>query len=192
MIRIGNAAPTFKANAIVDGHIKTISLDDYQGKYTVLLFYPLDFTFVCPTELHAFQEQLAMFHEKNTDVLAISIDSVYSHLAWLRTPKKQGGIEGVQYPLVSDIHKTISRDYGVLEEHEGVALRGLFLLDKNNVVQSAMVNNLPLGRNVHEVIRLLDALQFVENHGQVCPANWTAEAKSMKPTQQGVEQYFAE
>ena len=184
-------APDFTAKAVVKGEVKeNFTLSSYEGnKYVVLFFYPLDFTFVCPTELHAFQAKLSQFAAKDVQVIAVSTDSHFSHLAWLRTPKSEGGIEGVEYPLVADFTKSISRDYGVLLD-SGVALRGLFLIDKSGVVQHALVNNLPLGRNVDEALRLVDALQFHEKHGEVCPANWHEGDKSMKPNQDGLKNYF--
>jgi len=156
----------------------------------VLFFYPLDFTFVCPTELHAFSEKLKDFEERNTKVIGVSIDSHFSHLAWLNTPRSKGGIQGVEYPIVSDLNKTVSKDYDVLVEGAGIAYRGLFLMDKDHVVRHQVVNDLPLGRNVSEALRMVDALQFTEKHGEVCPANWNHGAKSMKPTQEGLEEFF--
>jgi len=188
---IGKKAPQFIAQAVVDEEIKTISLDDYKEQYKVVFFYPLDFTFVCPTELHAFQAALEEFKKRNTQVIGISVDSVHSHLAWLHTPKNKGGIEGITYPLVSDIHKSIARTWGVLDDATGVALRGQFILDQDDVVQSMLINNDALGRNVYEALRLLDALQYVEQYGQVCPANWSAGEKALIPTVQGVEKYFS-
>lgn len=189
MITIGKQAPDFTAQAAIKNEIKELSLSTLKNQYKVLIFYPLDFTFVCPTELHAFQDRMADFQQRNTIVMGISIDSVYSHLAWLKTAKKYGGIAGINFPLISDIHKTISTDYGVLND-EGVALRGTFILDKNNCIQVASVNNLSLGRNVAEVLRLIDALQQVEKCGEVCPANWQANQKTMQPTDTGVKEYF--
>jgi len=190
MICVGKKGPNFNCQAVVDGQIKTISLSDFEGKYKVIFFYPLDFTFVCPTELHAFQELLPEFEKRNTQLLGVSVDSVYSHLAWLKTPRAKGGIEGVSYPLISDINKTISKEYGVLDESQGVALRGVFILDKDNCIQSLTVNNLSLGRNIHEFVRLIDALQHVEKYGQVCPANWNLGEKAMNPTNKGLAEYF--
>ncbi len=191
MSLIGKKAPEFTAKAVVKNEIiEEFKLTDYQGKYVVLFFYPLDFTFVCPTELHAFQEKLSAFQERNTEVIAVSTDSHFSHMAWLNTPKSQGGIEGVSYPIVSDFNKTISRDYDVLVEADGVAYRGLFLIDKEGVVHHATLNNLPLGRNVDEAIRMVDALQHFEQHGEVCPANWNQGEKSMKPNTEGLKDYF--
>ncbi len=188
---IGKSAPKFKANAVIEKNIVSdYSLENLKGQYVVLFFYPLDFTFVCPTELHAFQEKLEEFEKRNCQVVGCSVDSVYSHLAWLNTPKSKGGIEGIDYPLISDINKTIAKDFDVLHENEGIAFRGLFLIDKAGLVRHQLVNDLPLGRSVDEVLRMLDSLIFFENHGEVCPANWNPSKKSMKPTSEGLEQYF--
>ncbi|MCK4934667.1 MAG: peroxiredoxin, partial [Simkaniaceae bacterium] len=157
----------------------------------VFFFYPLDFTFVCPTELIAFQEKLEEFSKRNCQVIGCSVDSPYSHLAWIKTPRNKGGIEGITYPLVSDLQKTISKDYQVLNEEEGVAYRGLYLIDKKGVIRHLLINDLPLGRSVDEVLRLLDALIFFEVNGEVCPANWHAGEKTMKPTQEGLAEYFS-
>lgn len=190
-VLVGKNAPDFTATAVEkDQIIEKFTLSDYKGQYVILFFYPLDFTFVCPTELHAFSERLSEFQERNTKVIGVSIDSHFSHLAWLNTPKNKGGIQGVAYPLVSDLNKTISGDYDVLVEGEGIAYRGLFLLDKDHVVRHQVVNDLPLGRNVSETLRMIDALQFTEKHGEVCPANWSQGDKSMKPTQEGLEEFF--
>lgn len=188
---VGKKAPEFKAKAIVNNQVKdSLSLSDYHGKYVIFFFYPLDFTFVCPTELHAFQEKLPEFEQRGAQVIGCSIDSWFSHLAWLNTPKSKGGIQGITYPLVSDIHKTISRSFEVLKEEDGIAYRGLFLIDQKGVIRHQLVNDLPLGRNVDEALRVLDALIFHEKHGEVCPANWKTGAKSMKPTEQGLAEYF--
>jgi peroxiredoxin (alkyl hydroperoxide reductase subunit C) len=190
-VLVGKKAPDFKATAVVNGSdFKEVKLSDFQGKYVVMFFYPMDFTFVCPTELHAFQEKLETFKKHNCEVLGVSIDSQFSHLAWLNTPKSEGGIKGVTYPVISDIHKTISRDYDVLIPDAGVALRGTFLIDKNGVVQQQTINNLPLGRSVDEMLRLLEALQYTESHGEVCPANWKKGDTAMKATQDGLKTYF--
>lgn len=191
MSLIGKKAPDFTAKAVVKGEIvENFSLSSHQGKYVVLFFYPLDFTFVCPTELHAFQEKLADFAKRDTQVIAVSTDSHFSHLAWVNTPKSQGGIQGVEYPLVADFTKEIARNYDVLLEEDGVALRGLFLMDKEGVVQHAVLNNLPLGRNVDEALRMVDALQYTEKHGEVCPANWREGDKAMKADQDGLKAFF--
>lgn len=189
---VGKKAPNFRAKAVVENQFEDdFSLSDYYGQNVILFFYPLDFTFVCPTELHAFQEKLPEFEKRNTQVIGCSVDSCYSHYAWLNTPKGRGGIKGVTYPIVSDIHKTISRDYGVLCEEEGIAYRGLFLIDRKGVVRHQVVNDLPLGRSIDEALRMVDALVFHEQHGEVCPANWQAGSQSMMPTQVGLERYFA-
>lgn len=189
---IGNKAPQFKAKAVADGKIiNNFSLDLFEGKYVVFFFYPLNFTFVCPTELHAFQEKLEDFKKRNAQVIGCSVDSEYSHLAWLNTPKSKGGIEGVTYPLVSDLNKKISYDYQVMNHEAGIAYRGLFLIDKEGIIRHLLINDLPLGRSVDEVLRLLDALIFHEENGEVCPANWQQGEKSMKPTQEGLASYFS-
>lgn len=187
---VGKRAPSFSCQAVIHNAVKDIHLDDFKDVYKVLFFYPLDFTFVCPTELHAFQESLSEFEQRNTVILGVSVDSVYSHLAWLAQPKEQGGIQGLTYPLLSDITKSISRAYEVLDEEKGIALRGLFILDDENIVQIAQINNLSLGRNTQEVLRLLDAIRFTKTHGEVCPANWTQEKKALNPTQEGLKEYY--
>jgi peroxiredoxin (alkyl hydroperoxide reductase subunit C) len=189
-VLVNKPAPDFTAPAVVNKEFQDITLSSFRGKKNVVLFfYPLDFTFVCPTELHAFQDKLKEFRAKNTEVLAVSVDSKFSHLAWLNTPQDQGGIEGVTYPVISDIHKTITRDFDVLHE-DGVALRATFLIDKKGMVRQQTVNDLPLGRNIDEMLRLVDALTFNEKHGDVCPANWTEGKKTMRADQQGLKDYF--
>jgi peroxiredoxin (alkyl hydroperoxide reductase subunit C) len=184
-------APDFTAQAVMpDNTFKEITLSSYRGKYVVLYFYPLDFTFVCPSEIIAFDKKLEEFKSKNCEVIGVSVDSHFTHLAWKNTPRNQGGIGNVQYPLVADLTKTIARDYEVLFD-DAIALRGLFLIDKDGVIQHAVVNNLPLGRNVDEALRMLDALQFTEKHGEVCPANWKPGEDAMKPTAEGVADYLA-
>ncbi len=185
-------APDFVAQAVMaDNSFAELKLSDYRGKYVVLFFYPLDFTFVCPSEIIAFDACLSRFEKKNTAVIGVSVDSHFTHLAWKNTPRKEGGIGPVKYPLVSDLTKQISRDYGVLLEGAGIALRGLFIIDKSGVVRHALVNDLPLGRSVDEALRVLDALQFCEEHGEVCPANWHEGEEAMKPTAEGVATYLA-
>lgn len=192
MVLVTQQAPDFDVKAVKETQvIDSFKLSDYRGKYVVLFFYPLDFTFVCPTELHAFQEELAEFEKRNVQVVGASTDSHFSHLAWLNTPKAQGGIQGVQYPIIADFNKTVSRDYGVLLEGAGIALRGLFLIDKEGIVQHQLINNLPLGRSVDEVLRLVDALQFTEKYGEVCPANWSEGKKAMKADNAGLKKYFS-
>lgn len=189
---VGKPAPAFKAKAVVDGKIVSdFSLSHYQGKNVIFFFYPLDFTFVCPTELHAFQELLEEFEKRQTQVIGCSVDSCYSHLAWLNTPKSKGGIEGVDYPLVSDLNKTIATDYGVLMPQEGIAYRGLFLIDKEGIIRHQVVNDLPLGRSVDEALRILDAWLYFEKNGEVCPANWQKGKQAFKPSQEGLKTYFA-
>jgi len=190
-VLVGRPAPNFTAKAVVKSEFKDVSLSDYKGKkYVVLFFYPLDFTFVCPTELHAFQEKLSDFQSRDAEVIGCSIDSEFSHYAWLNTAKEKGGIAGVSYPLISDIHRSIAADYDVLSEG-GVAFRGLFLIDKEGVVRHQVVNDLPLGRNVDEALRMLDALKYFEENGEVCPANWTVGKDAMKATAEGVSDYLS-
>jgi peroxiredoxin (alkyl hydroperoxide reductase subunit C) len=191
MSLVTKQAPLFEAEAVLpDNSFNKISLSAYRGKYVLIFFYPLDFTFVCPSEILAFNRQLKDFQAKKCEVLGISVDSIYTHLAWKNTPVDQGGIGPVQFPLVSDIAKSISTDYGVLLE-DGVSLRGLFLIDKEGVVRHELVNDLPLGRNVDEALRVVDALQFFEKHGDVCPANWRPGEDAMKPTPEGVADYLS-
>lgn len=190
-VLVGRPAPDFKTQAVRDDAIvEDFSLSQYRNqKYVVLFFYPLDFTFVCPTELHEFQAALADFHALDVEVIGASVDSAHSHLAWLRTPRQEGGIEGVKYPILSDFTKEISHAYDVLLR-EGMALRATFIIDKQGTVQAELVNNLPLGRNIAEVLRLVRALQFTEKHGEVCPANWAAGDEGMKADRRGVTGYF--
>jgi len=194
-VLVGKTAPDFTAAAVLNGNkmVENFKLSSFKDKKNIVLFfYPLDFTFVCPTELHAFQAKLAEFEERNVQLVGVSIDSQFSHFAWLNTPKMQGGIEGVKYPLVADLNKTISADYDVLVEGAGIAYRGLFLIDKKFVVRHQVVNDLPLGRSVDEVLRMVDALNFFEENGEVCPANWHKGEKTMKPTQEGLNEFFAQ
>ncbi|MBX9744405.1 MAG: peroxiredoxin [Chlamydiales bacterium] len=191
MSLVGKKAPAFTAKAAQKQEIiDQFSLADFLGKYVVFFFYPLDFTFVCPTELHAFQEKLQEFEKRNAQLIGCSIDSWFSHAAWLNMPKEKGGIQGVCYPIVSDITKSIARDFGVLKEDAGIAYRGLFLIDSQGIVRHQLVNDLPLGRSVDEVLRLLDALIFHEKHGEVCPANWKPGSKAMIPNSEGLHAYF--
>ena len=185
---VGRQAPSFTAPALVDGKETTISLADFEGKYKVLVFYPADFSFVCPTELWALQEKIAQFKEKNAVVLAISIDQLPTHKAWLDTPSDKGGIKGISFPLLTDIYKDICASYGVLDD-SGVAKRGLFILDEQNIVQAALINNTKIGRNIDEALRLLDAAQFTAQHEDVCPANWQDGEQTFEPTVKGVKEY---
>ncbi|NDD58944.1 MAG: peroxiredoxin [Chlamydiae bacterium] len=190
-VLIGKSAPHFTAKAVIGNSIHDdFSLSSFIGKYVVLFFYPLDFTFVCPTELHAFQEKLPEFTQRNAVVIGCSVDSCFSHLAWLSTPKCKGGIEGIHYPIISDINKNISRAYHVLKEEEGISFRGLYLIDRQGTIRHQLINDLPIGRSVDEVLRTLDAVIFHDNNGEVCPANWKAGDKSMKPTTEGLQDYF--
>ncbi|GAA5910550.1 thioredoxin peroxidase TSA1 [Sporobolomyces salmoneus] len=171
--RVQHPAPSFEATAVVDGFFETVKLDQYKGKWLVLFFYPLDFTFVCPTEILAFNQRLADFAKLNTEVLAVSCDSEYSHLAWANTNRNEGGLgPDLKLKLVSDKSMKIARDYGVLIEDAGVPLRGLFLIDPKGTLRQITINDLPVGRSVDETIRLIQAFQFTDEHGEVCPANW--------------------
>lgn len=185
-------APDFTANAVMpDNSFGQITLSAFEGKNVVLFFYPLDFTFVCPSEILAFNKKVDEFKKRNTEVIGVSVDSRFTHLAWKKTALDDGGIGNIQYPLVEDLNKNIARSYGILFG-ESVALRGLFLIDTKGIVRHAVINDLPLGRNVNEALRMVDALQFVETHGdQVCPANWNEGDEAMKPTAEGVASYLA-
>ena len=187
---VGNPAPPFKADAVVGGEFKSISLDDYKGKWKVLFFYPLDFTFVCPTEITAFSNEITRFRELNTEVFGASVDSKFSHLAWCHVSRQEGGLGKIDYPLLSDLNKSIARSYGVLLENEGIALRGLFIIDDKNSVVHSTVNHLSVGRNVEEVLRLVEAFQHTAKHGEVCPANWAKGADSMRPDPKGSQAWF--
>lgn len=206
-VLVGKKAPVFKAQAVVNGgeFVENFSLEQYiEKKYVVLFFYPKDFTFVCPTELHAFQEKLAEFENRNCAVVACSTDTEQSHWGWLQLEKKQGGIKGITYPMVADTSKTISANFDVLNGEyfydennqmqatsELIAYRGTFIIDKNGIVQHQLVNNLPLGRNIDETLRTLDSLIFFEQNGEVCPANWATGKSAMKDTHEGVADYLA-
>lgn len=190
-IQVGQPAPDFTADAVVGGQFKQVTLSSYRGRNVVLFFWPLDFTFVCPTEIIAFSDAHKQFEERNTAVLGVSVDSKFTHLAWTNTPRNKGGLGEVKFPLVSDLTHQISRDYGVLIEGAGVALRGLFLIDKNGIVRHMLINDLPLGRSVEEAIRVVDALAHFEKHGEVCPANWKPGEKTIKPDPKGAQEFFA-
>ncbi|SIQ49719.1 peroxiredoxin [Pontibacter lucknowensis] len=205
-VLVGKKAPSFKATAVVNGEfVEDFSLDQYIGKkHVVFYFYPMDFTFVCPTEIIAFQDRMEEFERKNVAVVGCSTDTHFSHFAWLNTPRNQGGIEGVEYPLVADAAKTIAQNFDVLAGHydyneegeaifvgEPVAYRGLFLIDKEGVVRHQVVNDLPLGRSINEALRMVDALQYFEQKGEVCPANWSEGKEAMSATKEGVSNYLA-
>ncbi len=189
-VLVAKEAPDFKAQAVMpNGSFREVSLSDYRGKYVLLFFYPLDFTFVCPTEIIAFSEAAAEFEKLGVQILGCSVDSHFSHLAWRERPRKQGGIGDIAYPLIADLDKKIAQAYDVLLPG-GIALRGLFLIDKDGTVQHQVVNNLPLGRSVGEALRMVKALQFFETHGEVCPANWEEGKASMKGDPKGSKEFF--
>ncbi|CAO2839268.1 unnamed protein product [Amaranthus hypochondriacus] len=190
---VGNVAPDFEAEAVFDQEFINVKLSDYRGKkYVILFFYPLDFTFVCPTEITAFSDRYAEFEKLNTEILGVSIDSVFSHLAWVQTDRKSGGLGDLSYPLVSDVTKSISKAYNVLIPDQGIALRGLFIIDKEGIIQHSTINNLAIGRSVDETLRTLQALQYVqENPDEVCPAGWKPGEKSMKPDPKLSKEYFS-
>lgn len=190
MAQVQKPAPDFTATAVIGGEFKKVALSQYKGKYVLLFFYPLDFTFVCPTEIIAFSDRVHDFEKRGCQVLGASVDSEFSHLTWIKTPRKDGGLGDLKYPLVSDLNKSISRDFGVLLEG-GVALRGLFLIDREGIVRHITINDLPIGRSVDEALRVLDALQFYEKHGEVCPANWKPGSDTIKPNPQGSKEYFS-
>jgi len=190
---VTNEAPDFTATAVMPDNTfnEEFKLSDMRGKYVLLFFYPLDFTFVCPSEIIAFHKAVDQFKANNCEVVGVSIDSQFSHWAWKNTAVNEGGIGDIQFPLVADLDKSISENYGVLLD-AGIALRGLFLIDKEGVVRHQVVNDLPLGRSVAEALRMLDALQFTEEHGDVCPANWSKGDDAMEPTAEGVAKYLTE
>ena len=205
-VLVGRKAPAFSAAAVTNGNdiVTDFTLEQFKGKYVILFFYPKDFTFVCPTELYAFQEKLEEFKSRNVELIGVSTDTEQSHWGWLNMEKNAGGIKGITYPLVADTNKTISTNYDVLagdwdynEEGEMtatgelIAYRGLFLIDKEGVVRHQLVNDLPLGRNVNEAMRMVDALQHLEEHGEVCPANWVKGADAMTATHEGVAEYLS-
>ena len=190
---VTNEAPDFTAIAVMPDNSfnEAFALSSLRGQYVLLFFYPLDFTFVCPSEILAFNRALDQFKERNCQVVGVSVDSHFTHLAWKNTPVNAGGIGNIQFPLVADLDKSIAQNYGVLLP-VGIALRGLFLIDKEGVVRSQVVNDLPLGRSVDESLRVLDALQFTEQCGDVCPANWKKGDDAMTPTAEGVARYLAD
>jgi alkyl hydroperoxide reductase subunit AhpC len=191
MSLVQKTAPDFKATAVLpDGSFKDIKLSDYKGKWVVLFFYPLDFTFVCPTEILAFSDAKAEFDKVGAQVLGVSVDSPFTHLAWMNTARKEGGLSGLTYPLVADLNKSIARDYGVLIEEEGIALRGLFLINPEGKIVAATVHDLPVGRSTDETLRVIKAFQFVAKHGEVCPANWSEGKSTMKADPKGSKEYF--
>jgi len=205
---IAKKAPSFTSSAVLNGKdiVHNFTLEQFKGsQYVLLFFYPKDFTFVCPTEIYAFQERIKEFESKNVQIIAISTDTEQSHWTWLQMPKEKGGILGVTYPIVSDVNKTISHNYGVLSgdwicnhNHEEwkatgelIAYRGLFLIDKEGIIRHLLINDFPLGRNVNEAIRMIDALQYFEKKGEVCPANWTKGKRAIKANHSGIIDYFS-
>lgn len=193
-VLVGHTAPDFQAPAVMaNGMInEQFKLSVYKGQYVVLFFWPLDFTFVCPSEIVAHNNRLEAFEQRNVQLVGVSIDSEFTHFAWRNTPVEKGGIGEVGFPMVSDKLHQISRDYGVNHPDEGVAMRGSFLIDREGVVQHQIVNNLPLGREVDDILRVVDALQFTEEHGEVCPAGWQKGQQGMKPDADGVADYLSE
>ncbi|XP_073706031.1 peroxiredoxin-1 [Garra rufa] len=190
--RIGMPAPDFTAKAVMpDGQFKDLSLSDYKGKYVVLFFYPLDFTFVCPTEIIAFSDAVEEFRKIDCEVIGASVDSHFCHLAWINTPRKQGGLGHMKVPLVADSLRSISRDYGVIKEDEGIAYRGLFIIDDKGILRQITINDLPVGRSIDETLRLVQAFQFTDKHGEVCPAGWKPGKDTIKPDVQQSKDYFS-
>lgn len=192
ILQPGMKAPHFEADAVVKGVIKKLSLDHFKGKYLALLFYPADFTFVCPTELVAFSERLDEFSKLNCSVVGVSTDSAFVHMAWLNTPRAKGGLGNINFPLLADRTQAISKAYNVLKADEGVDFRGLFIINGNGILRQITINDLPVGRDVGETLRLIQAFQFTDEHGEVCPANWVPGAKTLKPDAAGVAKYLGE
>ncbi len=187
---VSQPAPEFKGNAVVNGEIKEISLSDFKGKWKVLFFYPLDFTFVCPTEITAFSDKIQLFKDLNCEIIACSVDSAFSHLAWTKQPRNAGGLGEINFPILEDLTKEVARSYGALMPAGDVAFRATYIIDDNNIVQHASINNLSVGRSVEEVARLVDGYQYTAKHGEVCPAGWTKGADTMKPDPTGSQEYF--
>jgi len=191
--QVTQPAPQFKEVAVVGSDFKQISLADYKGKYVVLLFYPLDFTFVCPTEILAFSDRIEDFRKLNTEVIGISVDSKYTHLAWINTPRKEGGLGNINFPLVSDLSHQISKDYDVFLEDIAHSLRGLFIIDAKGILRQVTKNDMPIGRSVDETVRLIQAIQYTDTHGdEVCPVNWKPGDLTMKGDPQKAKAYFAQ
>lgn len=184
-------APAFTATAVVKGEFKDISLSDFKGKYVVLFFYPLDFTFVCPTEILAFNDRIGEFNEINCELLACSTDSEFSHHAWTNVPRKKGGLGSLNLPLIADKNMSISKKYGVLKEDAGIAFRGLFIIDDKGNLRQITINDLPVGRDVDETLRLVKAFQFTDKHGEVCPAGWKPGEPTIKPSIEESKEFFS-
>ncbi|KAF5894825.1 peroxiredoxin-1-like, partial [Clarias magur] len=189
--KIGHPAPQFKVTAVVDGQFKDVQLSDYRGKYVVLFFYPLDFTFVCPTEIIAFSDRAEEFRKIGCELLAASTDSHFSHLAWINTPRKQGGLGSMNIPLLADLNHSMCRDYGVLKDDEGIAFRGLFVIDDKGILRQITINDLPVGRSVDETLRLVQAFQFTDKHGEVCPAGWKPGSDTIVPDVEKSKEFFS-
>jgi peroxiredoxin (alkyl hydroperoxide reductase subunit C) len=188
---VGRLAPEFALEGVLNGKFHTYRLSDYKEKWVILFFYPLDFTFVCPTEILAFSDRIGEFRKLNAEVLGASVDSRFSHLAWTEKPREEGGIKSLAYPLLEDLRKELAEAYGVLDEAGAVALRGLFLIDPEGIVQHATINNTPVGRSVDETLRVLQAFQYTREHGEVCPADWKPGTKAMKADWDKSKEYFA-
>jgi len=191
MAQVGETAPIFVGMAVIDGEFKQIHLDDYKGKYVLFFFYPLDFTFVCPTELIAFSDAAHKFRDIDCEVIACSTDSHFAHLAWINTPRKEGGLGKMNMTMLSDKTMTIARDYGVLNRSTGIPYRGTFIMDGKQILRHISINDLPVGRSVDETLRLVQAFQYTDEYGEVCPANWKPGADTMKPDVKGSKIYFA-
>eukprot|EP01120_Amphizonella_sp_Union-15-10_P006183 TRINITY_DN194_c0_g1_i2.p1 TRINITY_DN194_c0_g1~~TRINITY_DN194_c0_g1_i2.p1 ORF type:complete len:196 (-),score=34.94 TRINITY_DN194_c0_g1_i2:60-647(-) len=189
--RVGQPAPDFSGEAVVGKQFKNISLSNYKGKYVVLFFYPLDFTFVCPTEIISFSDRHDDFKKLNAEIIGVSVDSVYAHLAWIETPRKEGGLGELKYPLLSDIKKTIATTYGALYKDEGFALRALYIIDDKGIIRHVTLNDPPVGRNTDEVLRLIQGYQFADKHGEVCPMNWTPGSSTINPDPVGKKDFFS-
>jgi len=189
--RVQQPAPDFRCDAMDRGEFKELALSDFRGRWLVLFFYPLDFTFVCPTELIAFSDRAGDFKKLGAELVAASVDSKFSHLAWWNTPRNTGGIGELQIPILADLKKEIARDYGVLIESDGVALRGLFVIDPKGIVRHITINDLPIGRSVDEALRVVQAAQFADEHGEVCPADWKPGSDTIKPDPKGSQEFFS-
>ncbi|XP_059155214.1 peroxiredoxin-2-like isoform X2 [Physella acuta] len=188
---ITKPAPEFEAEAVVNGEFKKVKLADYRGKYVVLFFYPLDFTFVCPTEIIAFSDRVQEFRDIGCEVLAASTDSVFSHLAWINTPRKQGGLGPMNIPIIADKTCEISKKYGCLKPEEGIAFRGLYIIDDKGILRQITINDLPVGRSVDEALRLVQAFRYTDKHGEVCPAGWKPGKDTIKPDSKGIQEYLS-
>lgn len=191
-IAIGKAAPNFQGDAVMpNGAFKNIKLSDFQGKYLVFFYYPNDFTFVCPTEILAFSDRMSEFEQIDCQVVGASTDSKFVHLQWCSTKRKQGGLEMLNYPLLADPNGDIAKRYGIFNEDEGNTFRGLFIIDPKGVLRQITINDMPVGRSVDETLRLVQAFQFTDEHGEVCPANWKPGKKTMKPDPESAKEFFA-